>query len=259
MRTGFTYKNKHCSEFGITMVTKSRPILPELRSAPMELPNADGSMEYAAANDYGRAFYKNRTFTLGLYIRANNIYELEKRISRIAVWLSGAGRLSFDDMPAVYWDAAVIGSVDYAPERAGTKAILSVSFEVKPFSAAVFSLPAGPRLGDPIRLGDLVRLGYDSRMRFTITGSGDFVIENIGTVPVRPVFVITSSKENGSVWSMECRGRSFGYIASVSFNSMTVDTKEYTCTAEGKNLMGGITGEFFELMSGDNTIHFEGK
>lgn len=259
MRTGFTYKNKHCSEYGITMVTKSRPILPELRSAPMELPNADGSMEYAAANDYGRAFYKNRTFTLGLYIRAANIYELEKRLSRIAVWLSGTGRLSFDDMPAVYWNAAVIDQIDYAPECSGTKAVLSVSFDVKPFSTAFFDTLNGPRIGAGIRLDDSVRLDSGKAMVFNVSGSGTFTVNNIGTAPVRPVYtIIPDVTDEVSTWSMSSGGRAIGYTSFVKYSSMILDTENYTCTYKDFDLMGGIFGEFFELMPGDNIINFVG-
>lgn len=267
MKTGFTFRNKHSSELGLVMVTKSRPILPERRSKPLELPNADGSMEYAAANEYGRAFFKNRTFTVGLCLYASDIYDMERKLSRVAVWLSGNGRLWFDDMPSVYWEAAVIGQIDYAPEQSGTKAVLSVSFDIKPFSAAFFDVLSGPKLGDPVMLGAHIKLGDETTFTFSVSGGGSFTVLNAGTAPARPIFIIShndTTEYAAPTWTMVCGERSFGYSAKFGpYKSMTIDTENYTCDASGyaggSDRMGGFVGEFFELMPGNNIIDFAGE
>lgn len=257
MRTGFTFKNKHSREFGITAATKSRPIIPERRSSVSEIPNRDGGRDYAYINDYGRAMYTNRVFTVILQISAANIFILQKKISLISTWLAGSGTLIFDDMPGVIWDASVVDLVDYAPEKGGKAAILNASFKVQPFSKAPFNVGDGICLGDDIMIGSDIPLSIEEKYKFVCTGTeAEYDCINIGTAPARPVIIVFADSDIGE-WSVSCGGRCINIAyASAAQTSYRLDLDNYTLIGTGKNLLGLLSGRFFELMPGHNTLSF---
>ncbi|MDO5398215.1 MAG: phage tail family protein [bacterium] len=263
MRTGFTFKGRHSSEFGMTMATKSRPILPEQRSSMIDLPGHDGSLDYAYMNDYGRAMYMNRTFTIVLHAAAQDIYELQQKIARVGAWLSGSGELLFDDLPEVIWEAAVKGSIDYAPELHGQKALLTVNFEVQPFSHATFGTDEGPQIGMDIPIGSDIPIGMDEVMIFTGSGNADLEVYNYGTAPVRPVIEVSdSSGKLSNGWSISCGEKTIVISAHSNAASLyRLDLEHYELKARllsgtWMNVLGALSGQFFELAPGINTLRF---
>lgn len=269
MHFGFKYKGRHTSEFGALMRSKSRPILPQKRQRYLDLPNKDGSINYANVNDYGRAMYDNRTITVTLLVRADNVTQLENRVSRVAEWLIGSGTLVFDDMPDTAWMAAVDNAVDFAPEREGRKALITVDFVCQPFSHALFSVGAGVYLGLPIALGTQIELGAtDNDFRLTGT-SGSVTVNNVGTAWARPAVTVTRT-DGGAVgtWSMS-GARADGSTATLTVTKFdgipnvgwTVDLDKYTLKRLSADHFpdtygGALLGEFFELAPGENTIYF---
>lgn len=253
MKTGYKFKGKHSSEFGITMKTASRPIHPEVKSYKYETPLMDGSYDFSASNPYGREFYQNRIFTLSLQIHAENIFELQKKISSISIWHRGSGELIFDDMPAVIWEATVLNSIDYAPERSGHKAILTVSFEVKPFSKAMFSTLNGPEIGYGIAIDSAVPLDMPMHMTFN---TNTFTVKNIGSWYIRPVITLSSESYTFDIMTLSCGEKkiSLKNIGS-GINTIVLDMKRQTVTdGSGKSLMKYFSGEFFEIPPGECEI-----
>ena len=47
MRNGFIFKDRHSSDFDVTVRTKSRPILPSVKENIVDLPYRDGVYEYS--------------------------------------------------------------------------------------------------------------------------------------------------------------------------------------------------------------------
>jgi len=260
MKTGFKYKGIHTSKMGVSMRSKSRPILPGIRQSLLTLPSTDGTLDYGAANEYGRTMYDDRVFNVLLHITAADVYELQRRASKIATWLTGSGELIFDDMPDAVWEVCVINGVDFVPEMGGRKALLSVNFRAKPFSHALFDTASGARLGDAIALSADIPFDFNTSMQFNVAGAGEFNAFNYGSAPVRPKFVITpvDSERTPGEMKISCRGRELCTNADFTVRgTVVVDMEKRTViVADVQDISGIVTGQFFELASGDNIVTF---
>lgn len=150
MRSGFTFKGIHSSKFGITAKTRSRSVLPEMKYSSVESPLIDGVYDFSAANEYGHAFYNDRFFEIQIQAAAYNLRELEKKVSKIAVWLRGNGELRFDDMPLVKFKCSVISEMGFVPEWHGKTTVMTAVFRAEPFGECIFDTVSGPELNSEI-------------------------------------------------------------------------------------------------------------
>lgn len=265
MITGFTYKGIHSSRMGVKMQSKSRPVLPEVRQSLLNIPSADGSLDYSAANEFGRLMYEDRIFTVMLYVSAADITELQCKVSKIAVWLMGSGELVFDDMAEAVWEASVLSEIEFAPELQGRKALLTVNFRVKPFSHASFDVLDGVTLDCGVHLGAMLPLGFGVRTTYTFIGKKySFNVVNCGTAPVRAKFLITAQNSAPKSISLThgLRTVALEHITLKSGSPITVDNER--CVIEQQindstvNFSGYVTGRFFELEPGNNIVDFVG-
>lgn len=246
MRNGFTFKDRHSSEFGVTVRTKSRPITAGVKSFTSDLPYRDGEYDFSAANPHGREHYAKRIFVMSLSLRADNLAALQGKISKLALWLTGSGSLIFDDLPLVVWNARVTDEIAYMPEHGGTKAELEVSFSAEPFGEALFGTE-GPLIGHPLPIGSDIPLSTDCAYTYTVDSSGNICIVNFGDMPVSPVIKITGS--TGSI-TLSLGEKTLSFSA--GGKSVTADFEKQTVKT-GESLVG-VTGEFFEIPSGINHI-----
>ena len=261
MQTGFTYKNIHSSRFG-SVATQSRPVLPEVRALYVTLPSLDGGKDYKTLNEYSRAMYKKRIFTIAVKVNAEDIFSLQRKVSEASLWLMGDGELIFDDMPTVKWMASVVSEIGYAPQKQGRSALLTVNFCVEPFSVGLHNTELA--IDSKIQLMRDIALDFDksftwesSQTSFSVT------INNIGTAPARPVITISpkdfSSQEVYGSWSVGVGDKKFEmaneYLGNVS--TYVLDTDKYTLTRDGENIISASDGTFFELMPGENELSFE--
>ncbi len=251
MKCGFTYKNRHSSEFGIVAKTKSRPVIPEMKNFTAELPLKDGVYDFSESNEYGRAFYNDRFFELEIQVSAENLHSLEKKVSKIAVWLKGSGELIFDDMPFVKWRARVISELGFAPALRGKTTVMTAVFRVEPFSACIWNTADGPMLDSAFELDSNIPIGIDEVFTWTFEGSASeyrnvsytLRVVNAGNVQVRPVVKITGTVKD---ITLERDGKEL-YINS-SGNGFTVDFKNHTVkNLSGQNAIKYTVGNFFEL------------
>jgi predicted phage tail component-like protein len=247
LRNGFKFKDRHSSEFGVTVKTKSRPIRPEAKTYMLDLPMRDGAYDLSAANEGGREYYYDRTFTMVLNVCADSLRELQNKLSSLSGWLSGSGDLIFDDMPETVWYGKISDEIIYAPERGGKCAALEVSIRVKPFAKCIFGTE-GPVLDTELPIDSGIALIFEELMRFTVTGSAVLKVHNFGERPIRPKVTI----ENGGSVIMELGEKRLSFD---SGGSCIVDFEERSVTANGENI--AVSGEFFELSSGENSVRFE--
>lgn len=251
MRSGFTYKNRHSSEFGIVAKTKSRPVLPEMKSFTFESPVIDGVYDFSEANEYGRAFYNDRFFEVQLQISADSLRELEARVSKIAAWLRGSGELVFDSQPMVKWRARVASELGFVPELKGRATVMTVVFRVEPFGVCVFDTVEGPALNSSLELDENIPTDFPQRFKWSITGGDNTysyvskVIRavNAGNVPIRPVVKITGAVKDVSIGlgdkTLNIDASGDGFI---------IDFKKQTVTdLSGQSVMSHVGGRFFEL------------
>lgn len=242
---------------GASAATKSRQMLPAVRTSYVDVPLRDGNIDFTDANEYGRAFYEKRTFTMNLLIKAEDIIELQNKISDTARWLSGRGELIFDDMPLAIWDASAVNGIDFAPELSGTRAIITVNFETEPFARGAVDVARGVLLGDDILLGSRVPIGLDEKMTQSFTGAnGSLVFVNAGTAYARPVITISGNRQIGYS-TISCGGKSL-IIQGITDSRAVVDMENFKLLAgtEETDKTGILGGSFFELAPGENTLEF---
>lgn len=251
MRSGFTYRNRHSSEFGIVAKTKSKPVLPEMKSFTFESPVIDGVYDFSEANEYGRAFYNDRFFEVQLQISADSLRELEVKVSKIAVWLRGSGELIFDSQPMVKWSASVASELGFVPELKGKATVMTVVFRIKPFSFCVFDTVTGPVLNSVLELDENIPIDISQMFIWSITGgNGEYayvskVIRaiNAGNVPIRPIVKITGAVKD---ISLGLDGKALNIDA--SGNGFVIDFKKQSITdLSGQSVISHVKGSFFEL------------
>lgn len=242
---------------GVSAATKSRQMLPAVRASYADAPLRDGNIDFTEANEYGRAFYEKRAFTVNMLLTAPDIIELQNKISDTARWLSGRGELIFDDMPLSIWDANAVNGIDFAPELSGTKALITVNFETEPFARGAVDVSRGVLLGDDILLGSRVPIGLDEPMTKTFEGtSAEMVFVNAGTAYARPVITISGNRQIGYS-SVSCAGKTI-IIQGITDTKAVIDMEEFRLLA-GDNKAdktGILDGSFFELAPGNNTLKF---
>ena len=245
MRNGFTFKERHSSEFGVTVKTKSRPIRPAVKSFTMNLPYRDGEYDFSAANTDEREHYENRIFTVSISVTADDLALLQDKICALSLWLSGSGDLIFDDIPLSVWKARISDEILYMPEHGGKNAVIEVSFVTEPFSECTFGTE-GPLLGDPLPLGSQIPLGMDERYTFTISGTETIDIVNFGDRPIRPVIEFEGSA--GYV-RMSLDDKTLVFTCE---GDTAVDFKKQTVTDENGSVK--VTGDYFEFPAGHNHL-----
>lgn len=244
MRAGFKFKDKHTNDFGATAQTQSRPIRPQTKKQTFETPYADGEYDFSAANMHGREFYNNRTFKINLRVAADNLSALQRKLSKLAAWLTGNGDLIFDDSPAVKFETRVDDAIEYKPEH-GNSTVLSVLFKVKAFARLVFNVLEGPCLDDAVLLDDDIPLDTSEYFTFSGTGKHSHNVMNIGEAAVRPVIIISGA--SGAV-TLECNGHTLN-----AAGNCTVDCEKQLAYDSSGGFIK-TSGTFFELAPGANII-----
>lgn len=248
MRTGFKFKGRHSSDFGIVAKTKSKPIVPEQKVYTYDLPGADGEIDMSECNEYGRTMYKSRLIEIELQISAGDLSELQRTAARIAAWLTGKGELIFDDSYGTKWDARVSSDISFAPELAGKKAVMSVVFKTD-MGKATFTTGEGVLLKDCISLDSNLPLDLAEKFKFSLSvGENNIKIANVGDFYTKPIFRFSEGAENVTI---NCNGKRI--IAEDIEKDVIIDCERYIVTdSEGNNLLKKKQGSFFELAPGLN-------
>lgn len=248
MRTGFKFKGRHSSDFGIVAKTKSKPIVPEQKVYTYDLPGADGEIDMSECNEYGRTMYKSRLIEIELQISAGDLSELQRTAARIAAWLTGKGELIFDGSYGAKWDARVSSDISFAPELAGKKAVMSVVFKTD-MGKATFTTGEGVLLKDCISLDSNLPLDLAEKFKFSLSvGENNIKIANVGDFYTKPIFRFSEGAENVTI---NCNGKRI--IAEDIEKDVIIDCERYIVTdSEGNNLLKKKQGSFFELAPGLN-------
>lgn len=250
MKKGFTFKNRHSSEFGVVVKTRSRRLLPGVKSYFYSTPLMDGSYDFTEANIMGREFYNDRTFELSLQITADCLDELEKKNAHAAIWLRGSGDLIFDSAASVKWRGRFISDLAFAPERRGKSAVISAVFQSEPIGMATFTTGKGIYLGDAVALDSDIPLDMSSYFEKQLThgeNTVDFI--NLGDFYVRPVLKF----DNGSNITVTY-GDSKIILEGLTSGAV-IDLEKCNITDNSGNcILSKMQGNFFELPPGRSTL-----
>ena len=271
MRNGITFKNKHSSAFNVTVRTKSRSFLPEVKRYTYDTPLMNGQYDFSDANVYGHEFYSNRVFTVTITVLESDVFALQKKLSVLGEWLRGCGELKFDDMPYVKWNARVAESISSMPEIHGRKAVFDVNFEVEPFSSWIYSVQDGIKIGDDVEIGLNVPIGLSALYEDTIKKSGNIKVYNAGTWYVKPIITIQNYDDFNIIAPATTLIYGDNSIKIDLFSAMimnntvpiVIDCENQTITAKlqkgDRNLLryATVKGNFFDLPPGENVIEIE--
>lgn len=223
---GFSFKGMHSDNFNVFAKTVSRDVLPTPKFYEYDLPNMDGSIDFSVANIDGRVKYNDRLFDVELLLQSKNLMDLQKDMSKLVSWLNGYGKLIFDDLPDVYWNAKVIQNISYTPYTPNNTK-LNVTFKCEPFSYGLETIQNNYSLS---------------------AGTNSVSIENIGGWSVRPVFMFSA----GSYVTVAKGNKKFEY--SRTFATLEIDFKKFKVYRNGLDDTKNSSGYFFELDSGDNNL-----
>lgn len=257
MKTGFTFKGKHTKDMGVSVATKSRPILPSIRRLTFEPSSGDGVIDLSSHNELGRPLYNERIFSVTMLVIAPNIVSLQNKLASVVSWLAGSGELVFDDIPGVVWDVSRTEQIDYAPELQGRKALLSVAFHASAFSRAPFTAAEGPAIGMDIPIGAKIPIGISQTVSITAESrSGTMVIHNVGTASVRPVITVNITGEGSAASMSVSKGsKKVSVYCALDSSEIIMDLEHGKFMNNGKQT--ALT-EFslFELEPGKNEISY---
>lgn len=103
--SGFTFRGKHSSQFGIHTVDQSRVILPPRREGRIAIPGRSGYYDGVSGDVYDER--QEAVLCAFACPKGRSVPELCREI---AYWLSGSGRLSYDKEPDKYYTARLSGA-----------------------------------------------------------------------------------------------------------------------------------------------------
>lgn len=247
MRNGFKFKDKHSSDFGVTVKTKSRPIRPEAKVYTLDIPCRDGVYDFSEANQAGREYFYDRTFVITVNVCADNLYTLQDKLSLLSAWLIGSGELIFDDMPNTVWYGKISDEIIYMPNHGGKNSVMEISLRVRPFGKCIFGTD-GPVLDTYIRLDNTIPLALNETMHYEISGGANIAVWNFGERPIRPCIHIQGGKN--IILTLNSKTLSFD-----SGGDCAVDFDKQSVIVKGESV--GVKGEFFEFQAGDNLLYIE--
>lgn len=108
---GFTFKGIHSSAYNLYYKTDSRELMPTARRSTVTIPQRSG----AHVQQYGDYEEREESFTCS-FIK-NSAMTIPATARKIAAWLSGTGKLVFDDEPDVYYMATILDAPAFNRQR----------------------------------------------------------------------------------------------------------------------------------------------
>lgn len=229
---GLSFNGIHCSEYGLVMRSKNRPILPEPKIVAEDIPHRDGELDYSAVNPDGRIKYKPVAFDIEFSFAEKNMANVRAKAHQIALWLScGEAQLCFDDDPCKYWMAKVVNKLDLANEMISLRTF-TAQFRCYPYA---FSKKLTVK-----KYKDII-------------APVDKVINNPGT------YVLPRIKVEGSfsTLTLSCGGKTLTYNDALDNADIVIEN--FHCIKDGSiNAGNKLSGQFFEFANGNNTLSIGG-
>lgn len=224
---GFTYNGRHCSKFGICMISKNRSLLPQPKIYTEEALDRDGIYDFSRANPLKRTLYKSREISVECSYVSDSYLSARENAHIIAKWLfDGDKRLIFDDEPTYCYIATLKEKVDLA--QSGKRGCFTLIFECEPFAYKV----------------------DQTAYTFACTETTNTFYVSNGYLDVQPVFRLVGYFKNPLIETengiMKYNGTGNG--------TLELNCEKMTATLDGANVLPLMSGEFFELGSGMNTL-----
>ncbi len=128
---GCTFKGLHSyHDLGLIMRSVDRNLRTAIKRHQVDIPFLDGKIDTQGDED---EVYDNKPINISFTYNHSSLEELRRKDREVAQWLSGRGKLLFDDEPGVYYDAKVYNVIPLDQSRLG-RMMFNVEFECYPFA-----------------------------------------------------------------------------------------------------------------------------
>lgn len=251
---GVTFNGKHSfNDFGLVMLSKNRPVLPEPKIVVDEIAGQDGEYDYSDCNPDGRTRYKSRTHEIEFSLKERDPALVRIKAHEIANWLAcGEQQLVYDDETAVFYLARVVNKLDLENQIVSVKRF-TVQWKCRPYGFSVVDSTQQIQFGQGLMLG----YGYKLDMVplvFTVNGNKSLNIYNPGRY-VKPLIRITGAFTN---ISFAVNGKTLTYGAASASGTIDIDCEKQQSIKGSTNVNNNITGEYIEFNNGDNSLQIAG-
>jgi len=250
------YVDDFClQDLGLSVrLSSSEPALPNIRNQSVVVPNRHGAFDYGG-------WLNAREFTLDcVFDRRESYAELKRAIRKLnALFIDEWGRpktvkLRFGDNLNVYFNVRLTGGVPM--ERRANHGIFSLALTAfDPFSYSNVTSDEITWGSEDIYFTATYPLGHNGgNATRKITGNTTFTTYVDGDA-LRAVMTLAGSASNVTISAN-------GKVAALgAFNNanITIDGEHYTVTKDGVNSLALMTGDFIELLPGDNNITITGS
>jgi len=238
---------------GLVMLRESqRPILPGTMDKTIHIPGRHGAWDFGAELDA-------RTFELECAFVTKNRVELQQRITALAAHLVDSyGRprkleLRFDVQPDRYWIVRYAGRLPV--ERvAGLGRFTLPLVAYDPFAYSVVTNDEVVWGSEVITFEDDYLMGHTGGQVQTVTSPQSYVVTVMGYA-IRPTILVSGS---GSNVTISANGKSFS-LGSFTSANWVINGDNYTVTKDGKNALSEFSGDFLDLLPGENTVTISGS
>ena len=258
---GFSFKGRHSSTLDIGVRSADRTLIPQKRKNDIIIPGRHGSM-VPGEEIYDRRYIKT---ILGL-INNEDWVDLRLNSREVAEWLSGEGKLIFDDEPDKFYIASVYDAVGLEQMHLQPIGGAEVTFDCQPFAYMVVDTSTD----DTWEQADypwLISIPWDNSVTysFSATGTKTFVFDNPGTQQLdykapegsKSIIRITGS---WTTLNLTLNGKTLNYTTSGS-GILIFDNVEMEVTVDGVNRLAYLNGdidEFLPIKPGNNSIRITG-
>lgn len=228
------------------------PAAPETRDYTMEIPGRHGAWDFGA--DLGP-----RRIELPCFVVKNTPADVQRTIRALMAHLFDAyGRpktmwLVFSTEPDKYYLARISGGLPVERiYRVGRFVLPFVAYD--PFAYSVATNDEVVWGSETITFEADYLMGHTGGQVQTVTSPQSYIVTVMGYT-VRPTILVNGT---GSNVTISANGKSFSLGSFVDANWI-VDGENYTVTKGGKNALSEFSGDFLDLLPGENTVTISGS
>ncbi len=237
------------STWGLIPLTGHSHPFPETRDYTAQMVGDDGS--YYFGSDYGN---RNFEFPIG-YINYDR-HMIQRNLREfMSVLLDRKGKpkkvkLTFDHEPDKQYWVRYSGNVpiNRLLQTAEFTLPLTAFDPMAEFITEMYNVTWG---SDDIPMQSDISPQRD--YEFTVTSDSTLVVDNFGTVELKPLIEIDGSADSLTL-SANGESFSFGQFSGV----ITVDNDRWVVTKDGVNYLNSMSGDFITLLTGDNDVSVTG-
>lgn len=240
-------------DYGVVVTLDSEePALPSMRNMGVTVPGRHG------AYDFG-AYFEPREFALNCVFKRQAYDDLKRQIRAInRLFVDEYGRpktveLRFGDEVDKYYNVRIteVISISRVAER-GFFTLGLTAFD--PYAYSTVTADEILWGSEEITFEYNFLLGTDAFGGERITAARTLNV-NLNGDALRPIFVIDGS---ATALTISANGRSFG-LPSFTNTRWEIDGSDYTVTRNGALDLAAMTGDFIELLNGDNDVVIGGS